>query len=269
MHMLPPQPPNSQSAQERAASMLQQRFGAAAANSVNQLQAQSQAALGMPGQQQRFQNPQVPNGQIQGQPPATNEQHGHPVNTTQTDGASDSSMSDWKAEVLARRRAAESQNGEGDRLLREHLRQRMSQLEGGGLLLPLDEHRSPRPSTRNLGNTGPSVPAEPGSSSDLSGSELTGSKPQPLGAQFDGPGDDDDDDAINSDLDDPEDVVNDEQEGDESVGQVMLCTYDKVQRVKSKWKCTLKDGILTTGGKEYVPPPPPPLAREGSLCQSE
>jgi transcription initiation factor TFIIA large subunit len=30
----------------------------------------------------------------------------------------------------------------------------------------------------------------------------------------------------------------------------MLCTYDKVQRVKNKWKCTLKDGILTTNKKE-------------------
>jgi len=28
--------------------------------------------------------------------------------------------------------------------------------------------------------------------------------------------------------------------------------YDKVQRVKNKWKCTLKDGVLLVNGKEYV-----------------
>jgi transcription initiation factor TFIIA large subunit len=51
---------------------------------------------------------------------------------------------------------------------------------------------------------------------------------------------------------------------------MMLCMYDKVQRVKNKWyvhpypvpgpyftnslyrKCVLKDGVLTVNGKEYV-----------------
>lgn len=32
----------------------------------------------------------------------------------------------------------------------------------------------------------------------------------------------------------------------------ILCTYDKVQRVKNKWKCTLKDGVMSVGGKEWV-----------------
>ena len=77
----------------------------------------------------------------------------------------------------------------------------------------------------------------------------------PSRAQFDGPGGDDDaeeddEDAINSDLDDPEENEAEENDAEDAVGQVMLCTYDKVQRVKNKWKCTLKDGILTTGGKE-------------------
>ena len=80
-------------------------------------------------------------------------------------------------------------------------------------------------------------------------------------AQYDGAGDDQDEriavkdehdeDAINSDLDDPEDPVDDTDEMSPNQ-EVMLCTYDKVQRVKNKWKCTLKDGILVTGGKEYV-----------------
>lgn len=58
-----------------------------------------------------------------------------------------------------------------------------------------------------------------------------------------------DEDAINSDLDDPneEELESDE---DAEVPQIMLCMYDKVQRTKNKWKCVLKDGVLTINGKE-------------------
>jgi len=62
----------------------------------------------------------------------------------------------------------------------------------------------------------------------------------------------DDEDAINSDLDDPEDGDIENQDEDETPQQVMLCMYDKVQRTKNKWKCVLKDGVLTIEGKEYV-----------------
>ena len=82
-----------------------------------------------------------------------------------------------------------------------------------------------------------------------------------------------DEDAINSDLDDSDEELEnvDEDDADGPMGETILCTYDKVQRVKNKarsaghpshslyflltisqWKCTLKDGILTTNKKEYV-----------------
>lgn len=60
-----------------------------------------------------------------------------------------------------------------------------------------------------------------------------------------------DEDAINSDLDDPEEDEIDNDDDDE-VPQIMLCMYDKVQRTKNKWKCVLKDGVLTINGREYV-----------------
>lgn len=63
--------------------------------------------------------------------------------------------------------------------------------------------------------------------------------------------DENDEDAINSDLDDPEDDEIDNDDEDE-VPQRMLCMYDKVQRTKNKWKCVLKDGVLTINGREYV-----------------
>lgn len=72
-------------------------------------------------------------------------------------------------------------------------------------------------------------------------------------SQLDGESDDEvaDEDAINSDLDDPEEDEIDNEDEDE-VPQIMLCMYDKVQRTKNKWKCVLKDGVLTINGKEWV-----------------
>jgi transcription initiation factor TFIIA large subunit len=71
-------------------------------------------------------------------------------------------------------------------------------------------------------------------------------------AQFDGDDESEiDEDAINSDLDDPEEDEIDNDDDDE-VPQIMLCMYDKVQRTKNKWKCVLKDGVLTINGREYA-----------------
>ncbi|KAL2824161.1 transcription factor IIA, alpha/beta subunit [Aspergillus cavernicola] len=232
-------PPNAQSARERATNLIQQRYGAAAANSVSQMQAQSQPPMGLPRPLNMPNMPQMPNGQHHQikQEPGYHPTPHPSLNNAQTDGAAGDALSEWKVEVARRREAAKRQKGEGDHALRDHLRQRMLQLEGGGLMLPLDERESqPKGSTLSLNAAGPSTTPR---------------------AQFDGPGGDDtkeedDEDAINSDLDDPDDLVAEDHDSEDSVGQVMLCTYDKVQRVKNKWKCTLKDGILTTGGKEYV-----------------
>jgi transcription initiation factor TFIIA large subunit len=88
-------------------------------------------------------------------------------------------------------------------------------------------------------------------------------------------GGDTDEDAINSDLDDDDEDDAQNIADDGQQGEMILCLWDKVNRVKSKvrgrqdpmnassstkltlifahqWKCTLKDGILSTGGKEYL-----------------
>ena len=59
-----------------------------------------------------------------------------------------------------------------------------------------------------------------------------------------------DSDLIDSDLDDSADNAVEEERDDEDETEIMACTYDKVVRVKNKWKCTLKDGVLNTGGRE-------------------
>ncbi|KAJ7170749.1 transcription factor IIA alpha/beta subunit [Mycena crocata] len=58
--------------------------------------------------------------------------------------------------------------------------------------------------------------------------------------------------AINSDLDDS-DTENEEDPDDAGPEtDIVFCTYDKVARVKNKWKCVLKDGMIHTGGKDYL-----------------
>lgn len=80
--------------------------------------------------------------------------------------------------------------------------------------------------------------------------------------QADGNDDEDDDeddddifndsDDINSDLDDGlESEKSDDEDGDQE-GQIMLCLYDKVQRVKNKWKSNLKEGVANIDGRDYV-----------------
>lgn len=61
-----------------------------------------------------------------------------------------------------------------------------------------------------------------------------------------------DSDDINSDLDDDLDSEKSEDEEGDQVGQIMLCLYDKVQRVKNKWKCNLKEGVANIDGRDYV-----------------
>jgi transcription initiation factor TFIIA large subunit len=240
-------------ARERAANFIQQRYGAAAANQIHQLQAQSQAALTHPGQQ-RPQGIQLPNAEGQDSKQTQNfvniSQPQRPaISNSQTDGAGDP-FTEWKAEVARRREAAEKEKGASDRLIREHVESMGLILEGGGLMAPLGERYSYAKGTKRK-----IVPRDP-----ISSTSAAASARNPCGsllAQYDGSDRydvnmqrDDDEDAINSDLDDPDEMANDGHEAEDAVGQVMLCTYDKVQRVKNKWKCTLKDGILSSGGKE-------------------
>jgi len=62
-----------------------------------------------------------------------------------------------------------------------------------------------------------------------------------------------DSEAINSDLDDSD--TGDEEEADDGAAgetDIVFCTYDKVARVKNKWKCTLKDGMIHVNGRDYL-----------------
>lgn len=62
-----------------------------------------------------------------------------------------------------------------------------------------------------------------------------------------------DDEAINSDLDDSDDEEGDDDDGAAGATKdLVFCTYDKVARVRNKWKCVLKDGMIHINGKDYL-----------------
>ncbi|KAJ8123364.1 hypothetical protein ONZ43_g671 [Nemania bipapillata] len=233
-------------AQQRVIAQLQNQYGDRAAASINRL-------MGQPQNQQRVANPPMPQaypGQHQNNPqqqyrstlphnPAA-QQHTAMANgqrppNSQVDGSGDD---DSHIGILLQ----QARNGETtevgrveiDNLLHAQIAARAKAMEGGGLMLPLKRTGKGKAVRhhRSAANAGPS--------------------------QFDGPDDDvkdeegdTDEDAINSDLDDPDENI-EENEDDEEGGQIMLCMYDKVQRVKNKWKCVLKDGVLNVNGKDYV-----------------
>jgi transcription initiation factor TFIIA large subunit len=234
-------------AQQRVIAQLQNQYGDRAAASINKLREQPGGGVAQPqNQQQRMQNPAMPQaypGQYQNNPqqqqyrpnmphnpaaqqhqyqqqqrvPMPNPQRPH---TSQADGAGDD---DGHFGVLIHQtndgQTTEMGRVEIDNLLHAQIAARAKAMEGGGLMIPLKPKRARRGKSVSYHKSGTSAGA----------------------SQFDGPDDDlkdeddeSDEDAINSDLDDPDDNV-EENEDDEEAGQIMLCMYDKVQRVKNKW----------------------------------
>ncbi|KAL7943250.1 transcription factor IIA, alpha/beta subunit [Trichoderma barbatum] len=227
-------------AANRAAQQLQLQYGVRAAGSINAIQDRMGQQPQMQ-QQQPGQGPVLPQQQV----PHLSDQQS--MGNAQLDGAGDDMMEDSDDEdeetfegVLLRNgingKPEELGRVDIDRILHDQMAAKAKSMEGGGLMLSLKE------ATKNQSKTS------------------AGKKPRSKGkapagvAAYDG-GDDDeeiDEDAINSDLDDPDEDRDDDEVDDEGLGHIMLCMYDKVQRVKNKWKCTLKDGVLTVNGKEYV-----------------
>ncbi|XP_048231692.1 transcription initiation factor IIA large subunit isoform X2 [Ricinus communis] len=64
--------------------------------------------------------------------------------------------------------------------------------------------------------------------------------------------DDDDDEPLNEDDDDDDDLDDVDQGEDMNTQHLVLAQFDKVTRTKSRWKCTLKDGIMHINNKDIL-----------------
>ena len=249
--------PNATPAQQRAAQNLQASYGPRAAASINAIQGNAS---------QQSQTPQQHMQQMQHQQQAMQHQHmqqvqqqraaqlagpksqitqdqyrqamaaqaaqaqqrlhsQNGVNGAQTDGAGDEvteyigviKQFDAQGEEVAAGRI------EIDNMIRKKIEAMGQTMEGGGLMLPLHETTKSAKRQRNVKTSSSSAQVDgPGSDEDEDNKDNV--KDEDL-----------DDDAINSDLDDPDDGLNDDEDDDEGMGHIMLCMYDKVQRVKNKW----------------------------------
>lgn len=245
-------------AAQRAAAQLQNRFGASAAASISAIQGFGQGGQGQgpqrpagaPGQPSQPQRPaqaqyaqqmqqqaqammaqqRGAQGQIPGQRPASAQQNPPQQNASGQNGFQQSQVDGAGDEfegVLMRR----DENGETsemgrmdiDRMLHEQMSARAKAMEGGGLMLPLKQATKNKAAAPKAGPSGPSG-FDGGFDEDIKKEEL-------------------DEDAINSDLDDPNEVDIEEDE-DENIDQIMLCMYDKVQRVKNKWYVKVYSDML-------------------------
>lgn len=280
---LPPNYAGNNIAAERAAQHLQQKFGSTAGPQINRLQQQSNLPnmhLPVGGSQQRSpiggqyaspNSPQMTEQQrqniaqyhrqyAQNQAPfrpqeATQQPSPQPTQTPQpqtqpstppvTDNARTDGADEWD-DFVVRRRLASSEYHDADMTIRQQLERSSRSMEGGGLMLARSDRMKQPHIVKSKSDGRDGSPKEYAQFDGAAGDEAE-SKDSIKDELFD---DDDDEDAINSDLDDPDENAIEEEQDEGRPNQIMLCTYDKVQRVKNKWKCTLKDGVLNTGGKE-------------------
>ncbi|KAI9402285.1 hypothetical protein POPTR_001G244204v4 [Populus trichocarpa] len=64
--------------------------------------------------------------------------------------------------------------------------------------------------------------------------------------------DDDDDEPLNEDDDDDEDLDGVDQGEELNTQHLILAQFDKVTRTKSRWKCTLKDGVMHINNRDIL-----------------
>ncbi|KAK3071892.1 transcription factor IIA subunit alpha [Teratosphaeriaceae sp. CCFEE 6253] len=203
-------------------------------------QRQQQAALQQQQAQPRIKvendSPQLHQGTFQQQPRPPNPAY------ARTDGA-DEGLEEWQAYMANRRAVTAEQTQRADHMMRDHVMQGAADLQSG-LMMTLEE----------LPKGGKKRRARVVVESHSNGQESS-TVPQ-LDGEFDDDEkpikDEDDADAINSDLDSDEDPTGDLDEDEDEFADSILCTYDKVQRVKNKWKCILKDGVMSINKKEWV-----------------
>jgi transcription initiation factor TFIIA large subunit len=248
-------------APQRAAQNLQATYGQRAAASINAIQSnlpqqgqqqghQQNMQQQQHQQQQRPSNVQMPQhnmtpAQYQAAIAARQREQLRSMGGAQTDGADEI---EEEAVGIMKRFDAQGNEVEIGRVEIDHMIRRKIEamgrtMEGGGLMLPLKERNPAAKSKKRKATTSENLTF--GNPHSIPSAGPSSHAPP----QYDGVDDDDDDDdksnvlkeedldedAINSDLDDPDDGLNEEEDDDEGMGHIMLCMYDKVQRVKNKW----------------------------------
>jgi transcription initiation factor TFIIA large subunit len=213
----------------RAANQLLQQFGTQANASIRAAGLPQQPRpLALPGHQQQQQPPQQQRPQqlqLPGQPQQAQQANRYPLGSAQNDGAAedaslDSLKQQWDQFVLEVRNTTSEERAAADGALKQMILGD-EEAEESQLMIPDNERRIKR-------RRRPQRARDP--------TPLTHSERM----QVDGGDESADEDAINSDLDDSEEDLDGQQaEEDGPLGEMILCTWDKVNRVKNKVCCLL------------------------------
>lgn len=164
----------------------------------------------------------------------------------QQDGAGDDVSGNFEIEVCGGSISFNSQhtNSKGKMPADlERLASRIPQLDGP---IPYEDDVLSTPNIYNYGGVFnedyniANTPAPP---------EVPASTPA-LVAQNEAVNEDEDDEPLNEDDDDDLDDL--DQEDDQDTNHLVLAQFDKVTRTKSRWKCTLKDGIMHINKKDIL-----------------
>ncbi|XP_027345932.1 transcription initiation factor IIA large subunit-like [Abrus precatorius] len=165
----------------------------------------------------------------------------------QQDGAGDTASQIFEIEVYGAGISINADYSTSKGKMAAHLEKpasRIPQLDGP---IPYDDDVLSTPNIYNYGvfNEDYNIANTPAPS------EVPASTPAPVAQNEVDEEDDDDEPPLNENDDDDLDDLDDQGE-DQNTQHLVLAQFDKVTRTKSRWKCTLKDGIMHINNKDIL-----------------
>ncbi|KAL8154080.1 hypothetical protein V2J09_011840 [Rumex salicifolius] len=169
----------------------------------------------------------------------------------QQDGAGDAVPGTFELEIIldqssSRNADANATNGQKPAHMKGHL-SRIPQLDG-----PVPDPYDDELSTPNIYNYQGVVNEDYNAVNTPAPNEIQAATPAPPPPQNDILDDDDDEEPLNENDDDEEDLDDVDQGEELNTQHLILAQFDKVTRTKSRWKCTLKDGIMHINSKDIL-----------------
>ncbi|KAL5130162.1 Transcription initiation factor IIA subunit 1 [Glycine soja] len=165
----------------------------------------------------------------------------------QQDGAGDADSQIFEIEVYGGGISIDAGHSTSNGKMPAHSDRPASQIPQFDGPIPYDDDVVSTPNMYNYGvfNEDYNIANTPASS------DVPASTPAPVAQNEVDEEDDDDDEPLNEN-DDDDDLDDLDQGEDQNTHHLVLAQFDKVTRTKSRWKCTLKDGIMHINNKDIL-----------------
>ncbi|XP_020236854.1 transcription initiation factor IIA large subunit [Cajanus cajan] len=163
----------------------------------------------------------------------------------QQDGAGDAASHNFEIEVYGGDISIDADQNTFKGKMSAHLERTASQIPQLDGPIPFDDDVLSTPNIYNYG-----VFNEDYNVANTPAPEVSASTPAPVAQNEVDEEDDDDEPPLNENDDDDLDDL--DQGEDQNTQHLVLAQFDKVTRTKSRWKCTLKDGIMHINNKDIL-----------------